>query len=90
MTTPEQILENEHIAGYINNAIQSELRYETDNITSDGWNFLEEKCPVLIAKQIITSGDDLNAVSESDVNSILQNLITEYEQTHPNIRYYEN
>lgn len=90
MTTPEQILENEHIAGYIDNAIQSELRYETDNITSDGWNFLEEKCPVLIAKQIITSGDNLDTVSESDVNSILQNLIAEYEQNHTNIRYYEN
>ena len=90
MITPEQILENEHIAGYIDNAIQSELRYETDNITSDGWNFLEEKCPVLIAKQIITSGDNLDTVSESDVNSILQDLIAEYEQNHPNIRYHED
>ena len=90
MTTPEQILKNERIAEYINNAIQSELRYQTDNITSEGWDFLEEKCPALIAEQIIASGDDLDAVSESDVNSILQDLITEYEQTHPNIRYYEN
>lgn len=84
----EEILADEEIEETINEVIQNELRHNTDNITPEGWTFLEEQCPMLIAQKIIDDEYDLDELSEDDISNILQDVIEEYEQTHANIRYY--
>lgn len=78
----------ENIKNLIDAAIQNELRYEKDNITSDGWTFLEEKAPDLVLAKI--DSDDYETITADEIESLLQDVIYEYEQTHANIRYYES
>lgn len=83
----------ETLENKIDYAIQCELSYQKDNITSEGWNFLEEKAPALVMAKLTKSCDDdeneLSELTHEDVVAALTEIITEYEQTHANIRYFE-
>jgi len=71
-------------------AVQSELGYDSDNLTSDGWDFLEYEASELILKCLAKLDDtELDDITQEDINEILSKIISEYEQTHSNIRYYE-
>ena len=81
-----------HVEIIVNNVIQKELRYDTDNITADGWTFLDEECPPKLIEKL-SSNDDINTMSDEEIYELTRNLLSdmtkEYEMTHPNIRYYE-
>lgn len=83
---------NDKLMSRIDSVIDEELRYDTDHITSDGWKFLENVAPVLIAEKIREDVDecDFGDLTVNDVKAYLNDVIHEYEQEHPNIRYYAN
>lgn len=87
--TSEELLNDENFAEKIDTVIQDELRYDTDSITSDGWDFLENKAPELIAQKCIDEDAEIDELTEEDIQNYLNDIITEYEQTHANIRYHE-
>ena len=74
----------------IDTAIQNELRYDTDNITNDGWKFLENEAPTLVLNKLHKDFEDnMESITDEDISECLTIIITEYEQTHANIRYYD-
>ena len=84
-----QISENTKIASMIDTAIQDELRYATDNITKEGWQFLEEDCSTLLTKEIAELElEEIDSLSKSEIADMLRKLISEYEQRNANIRYF--
>lgn len=83
-------LKNSNVSTKISAAIQKELRRDTDNITADGWAFIEEKAPQLIAVKIAMDFDasEFDSIDNKTVTDYLSDVIHEYEQTHANVRYY--
>lgn len=77
----------EKIEFMIDDVIQAELRYDTDYITNDGWNFLENIAPKKILENILKD-EDFDDISKSDIENYLADIIFEYEQINANIRYY--
>lgn len=74
----------------IDNAIQEELRYDKDYITSEGWTFLEEIANGLVLEKIKENYEEsqYDEVSDDDIEEYLNQVIFEYEQCYANIRYY--
>jgi hypothetical protein len=81
----------EHIETLIDNAIQSELSYDKDYITNDGWEFLENEAKEQTYNAILKDydDDDIDTITSDAIESYLSEVIYEYEQTHANIRYYD-
>ena len=52
-----------HIEIIVNNVIQKELRHDTDNITANGWTFLDEECPPKLIEQL-SSFDEIETMSD--------------------------
>lgn len=83
----------------IDAVIQKELHYETDNITKEGWHFLENDAPALIKAKIKENFDFDGEVIDKNsshrelisgyVDNILQTVINDYEDSHPPIRSYK-
>ena len=74
----------------IDDAIQNELRYDKDNITSEGWDFLEGTASSLVLEKIKENfdEDEYNEITNDDIEEYLSQVIFEYEQCYANIRYY--
>lgn len=92
MYSTNDYLQNEDLQDLIEKAIQGELRYDKDNITTDGWAFLEEEAPQLILEAIEEDDldeDEINNLTLENIEQYLGDIICEYEQIHANIRYYE-
>lgn len=85
-----RVLENTGLSAKITAAVQKELRNDTDSITADGWTFIEEKAPQLIAVKIATDFDanEFDSIDDRTITDYLSDVIREYEQTHANIRYH--
>lgn len=81
-------MDNEILMDVINKVIENELRYDKDFITSDGWDFLENEAPKLIEKKCLDNEEDIDDITDEDIQDYLNEIIYEYEQTHANIRYY--
>lgn len=75
------------IQAKIDKAIQCELRYDTDSLTSAAWDFLENKAPSLILNKIKEEDDD--EITQSTIDSYLADIIAEYEETHANLRVHD-
>ena len=78
----------EKIDNMIDKAIQKELCFETDNITSNGWDFLENSASEYIWSFIKEDfeEDEFEMVTEKVIADYLDDAIYEYEKKHPNIR----
>lgn len=67
------------IENYIDRLSQDELRFDTDNITNDGWDFIENKAPKICLAMIETMAKngyyDMNAMEESDVKTEFEKAI---------------
>ena len=74
----------------IDKAIQNELRYDKDYITSEGWSFLEGTASSLVLEKIkeVYDEDELDDLTDDDIEEYLSQIIFEYEQCYANIRYY--
>ena len=73
----------------IDDAIQDELRYQTDYITHDGWDFLEEKAKELIFEKIKEDDmdeEELEMLKETDIERYLADVIADYEEYNAPIR----
>lgn len=80
----------EKLEDMIADVIQKELQYDTDYITDDGWNFLENEAKEQVLRKIegAYAKEDISEVKMDDVKKHLADVIYEYEQAHANIRYY--
>ena len=89
-------VKNEHeelkanIFHMIDRIIQKELHCDTDNITSEGWTFLESEAPGLIMDKIENEidADEWKDIDEDVIWDYLDDVTSEYEQNNPNIRYH--
>lgn len=83
----------------INEVIQNELKYSSDNITNEGWSFLENEAPTLVKQKILERfenldldekelKEELESFTLEHVQECLNDVICEYEQTHGNIHDY--
>ena len=76
------------IENMIDERVQEELRFETDNITSAGWDFIENDAPRLCMKAIIADfdEDELNEVDKNNINTCFNKIIN---NTDIRIRVYD-
>ena len=81
---------SEHISDLIDTVIQTELAYDKDYITNDGWNFLENDAKEQTYNALLKDydEDELDTITANNIEPYLSAVICEYEQTHANIRYY--
>jgi len=85
--------QKDKLENLINDAINKECDYETDNITNKAWDFFENKAPQIVYDKIaddysygdFESFDDIN---DETVDNYLQDVINDYEEEHGNIRSY--
>ena len=83
---------NEKFLQMVRNVINDEMRFDSDHITIDGWHFFEEIAEGKILEKINKdnlSEEDISMLTKTDIGQYLADAIYEYEQTSPNIRYYE-
>ena len=62
----------ETLRDMIDDCAQSELRYETDNITNDGWDYIENTAPIKCFEKIRENLDD------DEINSIDKETVEKY------------
>ncbi len=65
----------------IDKRVQEELRYETDNITNKGWEFIEGKAPRICIKLIMEDygENELSEVDEGDISSYFSKALEKSE-----------
>ena len=64
------------ILDLINEAVQRELRFDTDHLTADGFSFIENEAPALVMKKILV--DILPTQNEADIHTPAAMYLSDY------------
>lgn len=73
----------EWVKSVIYNLVQEELRYDTDNITNKGWEFIDEKASELCLEKIkkVYNEDELNELDEGIIKDYFNETLSDSEYT---------